>query len=824
MAKRASIRRKLARRFQASQQFSKAWYVGDATRSDKLPSAEMSVGNVGLFNRDEQAAIYAASITAWACVKFRADAVSNIDLVVQSDLDSQLEYSPARDFVENSRELLWLLSASLLVFGSAFLYKVRNEYGLPTAVTFISPMDITVQSDLMTGEPSRFLLTHSLQEIPQRDLIFLRLPTPLGSRYGNAPSDIVRYRAVAERNLGEWSRQFFANSARPDGLLIFEGMITPEQLERQREAWQQMRSPSNAWKTFVAGSTQGGKWTWQPITPPPTDLAMRDFLDQIRFDICAAYQVHPTLLGGSPSDPLGASNTYNDVWLNHIRHVALPMLYMILEGVNRQWLLRDFSDIGYELRIEVDLNKLNRIILATPERFSMAATAFGSGIMTLDEARQFVGLPQSPIGLQTDAARVLPFYQGGVLTLNEARAALGLDELPTGDVVLVSGVPTPVVEIGKSVQQTLLPPPNPTQLPLIADLPAQDELAPEAKADTTLSDEQIAELRRWHSTVLSHAIQHGDFNAPFKPAKLPQKLADWIAEQLKGYWNPDLIFERAERLEIEAPIEAADGSAFWRQLESDGSEPSLNTLFADLFVESQRLSEDDWAELAALVSSTPTTDLESALLVWFTEWLERHAPDYEQRFAKHFAGAFVSGVKAADEQLRGAVAKRDLTFTIDWNLVADEAVSYALTQSARLVKQINQTTLLQLQRAIADAVKQGYSIARLRDAIAQVFAVQGYPLSQQLLNRAQLIAETELTRVYAEGAFERYKTAGVTRAIWQTAQDKDVCPICRSRHNAVSDFQRGWRSALDGEYLTPPAHPRCRCFTLPVVEGVTNVG
>jgi len=132
--------------------------------------------------------------------------------------------------------------------------------------------------------------------------------------------------------------------------------------------------------------------------------------------------------------------------------------------------------------------------------------------------------------------------------------------------------------------------------------------------------------------------------------------------------------------------------------------------------------------------------------------------------------------------------------------------------------------LLQLQRAIADAVKQGASIARLRDAIAQVFAVQGYPLSQQLLNRAQLIAETELTRVYAEGAFERYKTAGVKRAIWQTAQDKDVCPICRSRHNAVSDFQRGWRSALDGEYLTPPAHPRCRCFTLPVVEGVTNVG
>jgi len=820
MAKRASIRRKLARRFQVSQQFSRAWYVGDATRSDKLPPAEMSVGNAGLFNRDEQAAIYAASITAWACVKFRADAISNIDLVAQSDLDSQLEYSPARDFVENSRELLWLLSASLLVFGGAFLYKVRNEYGLPTAVTFISPMDITVQSDLVTGEPSRFLLTHSFQEIPQRDLIFLRLPTPLGTRYGNAPSDIIRYRAVAERNLGEWSRQFFANSARPDGLLIFEGMITPEQLERQREAWQQMRSPSNAWKTFVAGSTQGGKWTWQPITPPPTDLAMRDFLDQIRFDICAAYQVHPTLLGGSPSDPLGASNTYNDVWLNHIRHVALPMLRMILEGVNRQWLQRDFSDIGYELRVEIDLHKLNRLILATPERFSMASAAFGSGIMTLDEARQFIGLQPSPLGLQTDAARVLPFYQGGVLTLNEARAALGLDRLPTGDVVLVNGVPTPVVEIGKPVQQPLLaPPPVPTQLPLITESPAQDDEDSAGEERAPLSAEQIAELRSWHSAVLSHAIQQGDFNAPFKPVKLPQKLANWIAEQLRGYWNPDLIFERAERLEIEAPIEAADGSAFWRQLESD---PSLNSLFADLFVESQRLSEDDLAQLDALVSDTPASELESALLAWFSEWLERHAPDYEQRFAKHYAGAFVSGVKAADEQLRSAVAKRDLTFTIDWNLVADEAVAYALNQSARLVKQINQTTLLQLQQAIADAVKEDASIARLRDAIAGVFAVQGYPLSQQLLNRAQLIAETELTRVYTEGAFERYKTAGVKRAIWQTAQDKDVCSTCRSRHNAVSDFQRGWRSALDGQYLTPPAHPRCRCFTIPVIEDVTN--
>lgn len=75
--------------------------------------------------------------------------------------------------------------------------------------------------------------------------------------------------------------------------------------------------------------------------------------------------------------------------------------------------------------------------------------------------------------------------------------------------------------------------------------------------------------------------------------------------------------------------------------------------------------------------------------------------------------------------------------------------------------------------------------------------------------RAERIATTEVTRLYAMGNKLAWEQAGITEFVWQTSVDELVCPICGERHNQTYPL-----SMLDDL----PAHVNCRCSAKPVVN------
>jgi len=80
--------------------------------------------------------------------------------------------------------------------------------------------------------------------------------------------------------------------------------------------------------------------------------------------------------------------------------------------------------------------------------------------------------------------------------------------------------------------------------------------------------------------------------------------------------------------------------------------------------------------------------------------------------------------------------------------------------------------------------------------------------------RAEMIAQTEATRAFAEGNRVAFRESGLVQRIrWNTARDELVCPVCGplDRQTAPIDGE------FDGGYF-PPAHPRCRCDISPVIE------
>jgi len=78
-------------------------------------------------------------------------------------------------------------------------------------------------------------------------------------------------------------------------------------------------------------------------------------------------------------------------------------------------------------------------------------------------------------------------------------------------------------------------------------------------------------------------------------------------------------------------------------------------------------------------------------------------------------------------------------------------------------------------------------------------------------NRAEMIAITETTKAFQDGNLLAWGALGayVTHMQWHTQEDERVCPVCAPKDNKII-------SILSSE--KPPAHPRCRCFTTPVIN------
>jgi HK97 family phage portal protein len=137
------------------------------------------------------------------------------------------------------------------------------------------------------------------------------------------------------------------------------------------------------------------------------------------------------------------------------------------------------------------------------------------------------------------------------------------------------------------------------------------------------------------------------------------------------------------------------------------------------------------------------------------------------------AGVSLLGIAHGRERLAAGPREQ-----VNWNLANQQARDWARGYTADLITNITQTTrdrlraeVLLWRDEVAEWVEERETLPNL---IRRISTVVGDP------KRAETIATTEATRVYAEGNAQAWEAAGVTRAAYK-----------------------------------PPAHPNCRCYLQP---------
>lgn len=76
-------------------------------------------------------------------------------------------------------------------------------------------------------------------------------------------------------------------------------------------------------------------------------------------------------------------------------------------------------------------------------------------------------------------------------------------------------------------------------------------------------------------------------------------------------------------------------------------------------------------------------------------------------------------------------------------------------------------------------------------------------------NRADALVRTEMAHIQTAAAEQRYKDAGIEKVQVWAKEDERLCEICGELHEKVYKV---------GEALPIPAHTKCRCCIVPVIE------
>jgi len=144
----------------------------------------------------------------------------------------------------------------------------------------------------------------------------------------------------------------------------------------------------------------------------------------------------------------------------------------------------------------------------------------------------------------------------------------------------------------------------------------------------------------------------------------------------------------------------------------------------------------------------------------------------------------------------GALQAQALGLPISFDLVNDTVLAYSRTFMNDWWSALATTTRTQMQTAISGWIQSGAPLSNLTKQLTPLFGRA----------RANVIAATETTRMYADGNTIGYSAAGVTMVEWRTSRDERVCQICLPLH--------GDKFAIGTE--RPPAHVSCRCSIVPV--------
>ncbi|HMF86499.1 MAG TPA: phage portal protein [Gemmatimonadaceae bacterium] len=349
----------------------------------------------------------------WLNEKGGRDRLTTVESSLARILRKPNDYQTINDFINN-------LTRSLYMHGNAFALALRNDRFEIKELHLMHPLRCGYFLG-ETGEVFYDLSGNTIIErrfaghrliVPQRDVLHVRLHTreddplkglsPLVATY----TDVAVAQAMMRQQI-----LFYANQARPSTVLSTEMVITKEQIEMLRAAWNEQS------RGLGQGGTPILSAGLKPIQLASTarDSQLADILKLTEAHIALAFRVPLQILGVSDAAPFASTEAMMQSWLAGGLNFALDN---IERAFDKLFGLKGVPDEYMEFDTSVLLRSALR------DRVEAYASGTRAGIFAPNEARAQFELAKVPDG---DDVRMqqqdVPLSYGAELEANPEPAA-----------------------------------------------------------------------------------------------------------------------------------------------------------------------------------------------------------------------------------------------------------------------------------------------------------------------------------------------------------------------------------------------------------------
>jgi HK97 family phage portal protein len=303
-------------------------------------------------------------------------------------------------FTMNLGDLLRATEAAYNIWGVAYWLKTmaaprangaspRN--GSVRWLTWLNPQTVEPVADGERGVTGyKQTVGARTRVFAPEDVIVFRNFSPLDDLGGLSPLAVALSEINAELNAARFVAAFFANDARPAGLLTTEQPLPEPEAERVRAWWQQIfQGAGNKWKTGIVG----GGLRWQTITFPPTELALAELRAEDRRAICAVFGV-PSALAGAWEAATYA--TAREQKASFYEDTIIPQLEYMAEVLN--WsLVAHYPDlVARDARLAWELDGITALRESATDKAQRLAMLYQAGLMRRNEVRAELGMRLLP--------------------------------------------------------------------------------------------------------------------------------------------------------------------------------------------------------------------------------------------------------------------------------------------------------------------------------------------------------------------------------------------------------------------------------------------
>jgi HK97 family phage portal protein len=342
---------------------------------------------------------YSSAVWAYRCIKLRADAVAGVPLALIDRSGARISEHPVLALLRdvnphtmNLSDLLRATEAAYNIWGVAYWLKIRRPGTSRVQwLAWLNPQTVEAVKDSVRGVTGyRQQVGREVREVAAGDVIAFRNFDPLDDLGGLSPLSVALSEVNAELNAARFVAAFFANDARPAGLLTTDQMLHEADIERVQTWWERLfGGVRSRWKTGILG----GGLKWQQITFPPADLALGDLRAEDRRAICAVFGVPPGLAGAWESTTYA---TAREQKASFYEDTILPQLNYIAEALN--WsLLPHYPDLTARgARLTWDVDSIAALRESAGERAGRLVRLFETGILSRNEVRSQLGLAPLP--------------------------------------------------------------------------------------------------------------------------------------------------------------------------------------------------------------------------------------------------------------------------------------------------------------------------------------------------------------------------------------------------------------------------------------------